>query len=444
MYREPVPLGAALTTIAKPQKAQASLALKSLLTQHLLEAVGNGRYQLHAIIIEYAQEHFDPSSERANAESLQVAHSRAAQYYVQQAKITCPPREQRKRVNDIHDLIEAVWQYCYAEQWLEAYNLMRKEGIVAGLQRWGGNAVLLELSQLLLSSDKWQTDLTQVAHFYNRVAELYRILGRVQQAEELCMKGLGLCIEAGDRKGESRALINLANIYSDQGQNDQACERFEQALSICREEGDRLWEGMALNGLAWTYRVSRQSEMALEYYEQALSIRREIGYLPGEAESLSGLGLIYADLGEKEQALKYYEQALRLRQEVGDKGGEGRTLNGLGMVYADLGENNQAQNYYSRSLSIRREIGDSNGEGVTLYNIGKLFLQMRSFDISLASFLLAKKIFDEIRSPNYEATLGWINKLHQEVGDQQFNELLAIAESHSKQLVDQALHHKVQ
>ena len=290
VYREPVGLDAAQAIITEVPKTQVTPALKALRTQHLLEAVGEGRYQLQAIIADYAQDHFDESNEQANQKALRVAHARAAQFYLQLAETTCPPREQRRGISDIHDLVEAIWQKCQAEQWHEAYDLMEKEWILADLMRWGGYAILLELSQLLLSSAKWQTERSRVVRFYNNVSELYRVLGRMEQAQEFCNQALSYYKEVGDRRGESKALSNLAMVFIDLGRKDQARECYEQALNIYRETKDHSREGMALNGLAWIYRGFGQKEKALIYYQQALSIRREIGHYAGEAEIAKRIG----------------------------------------------------------------------------------------------------------------------------------------------------------
>jgi hypothetical protein len=127
IYREPVPMEAAQLLISNTSMVQITAALKTLLAQHLLEPFGEGRYQLHAIVVEYAQGHFDANNELTNKEVLKAVHARAAQYYLGQAAKNCPPHEKRRKVNDVHDLIEAVWQYCQAEKWQEAYKLMERE-----------------------------------------------------------------------------------------------------------------------------------------------------------------------------------------------------------------------------------------------------------------------------------------------------------------------------
>lgn len=62
-------------------KAHLLAALKTLRTQHLVLPMGEGCYQLHAIVGEYAQLHFDSQDNHSNMHQLQEAHAKAAHYY---------------------------------------------------------------------------------------------------------------------------------------------------------------------------------------------------------------------------------------------------------------------------------------------------------------------------------------------------------------------------
>jgi tetratricopeptide (TPR) repeat protein len=296
VYREPVPLDAAHAIIdeenTKVSKAQAESALEALLNQHLLQASGEGRYQLHVIVASYAQDHFVESDEQANRQVLKVAHARAAQYYLQRTATSCPPREQRRQISDVHDLIEAIWQYCQAERWQEAYNLMELEGIFEDLDRWGSNAILLEL-YLLLLPDKWHPKPSQAALIYNNLGEVYYALSKFREALPYLEQSLQIYREARDHKGEGEALSDLGIVNHSLGNNEQA----------------------------------------LSYFQQALAIRREVGDRSGEGTTLNNLGLLYNSLGNKEQALVYFQQALDISREVGDRSGEGTTLWNIGVLY---------------------------------------------------------------------------------------------------------------
>jgi tetratricopeptide (TPR) repeat protein len=439
VFREPMPLEAAQAIITNATKGQLHPALKALRTEHLLEAVGEGSYQLHAIIEAYAQTHFDESSEQANEEALRAAHARAAQYYLEQAEKNCPPREKRRKISDVHDLIEVVWQYCQAELWHEAYDLMMSEWMFADLYYWGGNALLIDFCYLFLRSGKQFLDSFKEVFIYRKLASAYNVLGWKEEALEYYQKALSLSKDLGDREGEGIAIISLGNVYASVGQIELSHKYYEQGLELCSKINYLVGQGMALNGLAWVHRNLRQREEALKYYELALGIRREIGHRGGEGETLNGLGLVYSDLGKREDALRYFEEALRIRKEVGDRGGEAGTLNNLGLTYIALGERERAVTFYQQSLRIRREIGDRLGEGKVTLNIGKLYFEQENFSVALAFFLVSKGILGLMKVPDRDAVQRGIDLLSRAIGVHDFATLLATVEPQARQIVDQAL-----
>jgi tetratricopeptide (TPR) repeat protein len=481
VYRKPVHLNAAqalLEVSDDEPEMQTHSALDALLNQHLLQAWGEGRYQLHTIVASYARNHFVEGNEQANRQALRIAHAKASQHYVHYASRVCPPREKRRQYSDVEPLVEAVWQLCQAAQWQEAYALMEQEGIFATLKRSGGNAILLELYLQLLPLDKWHPERSQEARICNCVGVVYRMLGRMEQAREFLEKALQIYTEEGNYLGEGRVLNDLGRVFADlgnkerargdyeealriyqeqedqlgegsalknlgwvcitQGQSKQAQRYYEQALSIFREIGDRIGEGATLNNLSRVYEDLGQMERAQEYYEQALGIFMEERDRMGEAWSLNNLGKIYRKLGQHEQALQYLEQALNIRKEI-DRRGEGRTLKNLGTVHEKLGNKQQALQYYKEALNIAQEVEDHEGQGKTLRNLGKLYLDQKHYEVALASLLLAYNILNEAQSSYCDESQRGIDTLRKAVGDEQFTRLLAKVEPQAQQIVEQAL-----
>ncbi len=402
IYREPVPLAAVeplLRVKSRVAEEQLLAARDVLLAQHLLQAMGALRYQLHAIVASYARDHFDERNRGKNQKAIKSAHAKAAQYYMQQAATDCPPRKERRKVSDVQPLIEASWHYGEAGQWQEAYDLMEKEGLFADLRLWGGNTVLLELDRLLLPPEKWHAKPEQAASLYN----------------------------------------NLGRVYNTLGQKQEALRYYEQALAIWQEVGDRGGEGTTLNNLGLVYSNLGQRQEALRYYEQALAIRTEVGDRRGEGTTLNNLGGVYDTIGQKQEALRYYQQALAISREVGDRGGEGTTLHNLGLVYDAIGQKQEALCYYEQALAISREVGDRAGEGGTLWNIGALYSRQDRNDAALACFLLARDIYQEVLSPNREGVQRWIDDLRKKAGEEEFAALLAKVEPQASSIVEQAL-----
>ena len=393
IYREAVPRDAIQALVNDATKAQLNTLLGTLQAQQLVQVVEEDRRQLHPIVAIFVQ-NYDKQNNKA---STLLDHGKAAHYYVQQAEKKCPPRDKRG-LTDVQPLIEAVWQFCQAEQWQEAYKLMNEEGLFKDIRRWGGNVILLELCQSLLP-EYWQPQPLQAGIIYSNIAYVYGVLGQNQKALEYHNKDLEVTRAAGDRGGEGVTLNNLGRVY---------------------------------NGLG-------QKQEALKYYEQALTIFGQVGDRGGEGVTLNNLGGVYDDLGQKQEALRYYEQALAIFGQVGDRGGEGTTLNNLGRVYDGLGQKQEAVRYYEQALAIRREVGDRFGEATTLHNIGAIYYDEKRFDIAHSCFILAKQILVEIQSPDSDDEQNWIDDLHQEIGDQQFATLFQTVEPNAQQIVDDAL-----
>jgi len=113
----------------------------------------------------------------------------------------------------------------------------------------------------------------------------------------------------------------------------------------------------------------------------------------------------------------------------------------LGLVYDSLGQKPEALDYYQQALAIYREVGDRRGEGVTLWNIGAaLFQQLH--DVSLAAFLLAKHLFEEVQSPYQNNVQSWIDSLRHDIGEEQFALLVTRVEPHAQQVLEQFLNEK--
>lgn len=380
VYCEPLPLEATQVILTDASRTQIPPALKTLVTQHLIEAVGEGRYQLHAIVADYARGQFGVKSGQNNQETLQEVHAQAAQYYLQRAIVTCPPKEKRNKVSDVHDLIEAAWHYCQAQHWQEAYEMLDREGLFDALRPWGGNAILLELCLLLRQQDMWVPEITQIAHMYDSLAWAYSALGRRKLAREYYEQSLKIYQDRGERKGESQALSALGWCYLVIGQARKALAYYEQALDICEDLGDRKGVGHNRTDLGIVYSVLGQKKRALEYCAQALSICKEIEDRWGEGRALNNLGRIHIDLGLNEQALEYLEEALRIRRETGNRRGEGAVLNNMGRVYRVLDEYALALRSLEQALNIAKEIGDLGMESQTLHNLGLVYRDQKQYE----------------------------------------------------------------
>ncbi|MBV9019514.1 MAG: tetratricopeptide repeat protein [Chloroflexi bacterium] len=396
LYREAVPIHAVQAVVASTTKAQ-PLILASLLQQHLIQSqTPSGAYQLHPIVANYAQQHFIPNDELANQKSRQEGHSKAADYYLQEATEHCPPRDKRRSINEVQPLLEAVWHFTQAEQHQKAYELMEQELLFDNLRLWGANSILLDVCQALFSPN-WQPTSQQQALIYSTMASTLGMLGHKQEAMHYCEQALRVFGGVGDQKGESTTLNKLGDVYNALGQKQEALQYYQQALRIFTEVGDQAGEATSLNNLGSVYQELGQMQKVLQYYQQALRIFGKVGDHEGEGATLNNIGFLCTALEQRQVALQYYEHALRISREVSDRKGEGTTLNNIGFVYNALDKKQEALQYYQQALQVSREVGDREGEATILNNIGSLHSSLGQQQEALQSYQQALHIFGRVR-----------------------------------------------
>jgi tetratricopeptide (TPR) repeat protein len=437
IYREPVRLEAA-SSILEIESGTSTIqnALYAVMGQHLLQATGNGCYQLHTMVASYAQSHFDEGDDQTNQQILIAAHKKAAAYYLRQAAKTSPSQEKRRDVNDIQPFLEAIWHHCQAQQWQAAYDLIKNEAIFSTLKRWGRNATLLEICQTLLQSTQWSSlslqcadicnnlgdvcwilgQVEQARFYYNRTLQIcqdipapfeegwarnnlgriYNTLGKSEKAQEYLEQALELFKHISNHTGEGRCITNLGWLYYDRGNMEQALEYFQQALHIFRDGDDQREEGLAYGYLGRVHGDMGHSRVAQKYYAQALEVLSEIGDQNGIGIMHCNQGRISNRLGHHQQALEHLKQALEILREIGDLSGEATALNDLGETYSDLGKEELAIQTLEQALRIRKEVGNRRGEARTLTDLGKIYAHLKQMEKAQMYFEQALHVLDKI------------------------------------------------
>jgi tetratricopeptide (TPR) repeat protein len=276
IYREAVPVEAALAVLTNRTKGQALVILGSLLEQHLVQSLpATSHYQVHPIVALYARRHFFLDETASGELARKAAHAQAAHYYMQVAAANNATAAGAKGIRDAEPLIEAVWQLCQEGEFQEAYKLMQREDLFEKLSLWGTNAVLLELCQLLFAENQIYTP-----------------------------------------KQKALITVFIAKTSNTLGRKQEVLKYLEQALHIYRDLGDQRAEGVILNNLGLVYNELGQKQEALRYYEQALRIKREVGDRGGEGTTLWNIGAACFDLSRNDAALACFLQAKQIFEQV--------------------------------------------------------------------------------------------------------------------------------
>lgn len=308
------------------------------LVQTMTHASGAIGYLLHPLLRQYILEHYlegrdQPFHEQLAAlgvsssinpmpsgpESLQVAlaagYMQAAAYYLHLVRVSCPPRGQRKGLQDIEPIISAVRYLCLGWRWQRACDLLFDEGLHECMVQWEAWHALIGLYTALLSppGKLKQSDEGLVRDL---VGVLYSRIGEYQQAQAYLEQALTIQRQIGDLPGEITTLINQGELLRLQGEHKQARANFERALALNQQRQDAPAQMILLHNLGLVFHEEKNYQQALSYYEAALHVihahnLRDEQYT---GQILTNLGMVLYEQGIYKEALAVLLAALRLRQ----------------------------------------------------------------------------------------------------------------------------------
>ena len=251
-----------------------------------------------------------------------------------------------------------------------------------------------------------------------KLARLYHLQSRYQEAERFYKKALSILIKIDERQGQFACYGKLGNVYHSLGEYGKAKTYLKNALAIAKEIGDKNGEATCYGNLGAVYGSLGEYGKAETYQKNALLIRKEIGDKQGEASCYGNLGTVYQYLGEYGKAETYLKNALVIRKEIGDKKGEASCYGNLGTVYQYLGEYGKAETYQKNALLIRKEIGDKQGEASCYGNLGTVYQYLGEYGKAETYLKNALVIRKEIGDKQGEASCyGNLGTVYQYLGE---------------------------
>lgn len=222
---------------------------------------------------------------------------------------------------------------------------------------------------------------------------------RVEDAEEAWDSARDLWAEAGDKKREAAATLELGRLAKTLGNAAAAEERFARALATYRAIPNAAGEARALLAIAEArvaagdlaagtsrYGESITAAMGAGDFEcAALALdglaraRRASDDRPGEQTALAELGDLWRDRRQFEKARASHERAREIALEIGDEAAAGRAWSALGEDWHAAREETHARECFEKALEIGRETGDRVTEAAALEGLGKIAFGARDY-----------------------------------------------------------------
>jgi predicted ATPase/DNA-binding CsgD family transcriptional regulator len=378
--------GASLTTLA------------SLVDKSLVRWNASGRYEIHELLRQYAEEQLAQSTaeqvDALNQHSRYYADFLAAQVN----ELTTQQRAALVKTAGDLDNIRGAWQWATHQARLD--DLARaampffafcqgqsryREGVEALAAAYDALAAL-PASPLknrtcaeLLTGRGWLElrlgYIDQAAQALEMAADLYERAGllpaAVMGADPLAALPL-VAVIRGDYAGAEPAAEqawqaaaarndqpNLAlagysrtSVAIAQGLYRAALQSAEETLAISKAVDNQWFLAYVYNQLGQATQALGEMAAAKEYYRSSYALRKEFADPEGMAVALNHLGEIALLDHDFAQAHDLYEQSLTIYQGIGDQGGLVRALQGLGLAAWRLNDEELARRHLQGALQL--------------------------------------------------------------------------------------------
>ncbi|MDX1991035.1 MAG: protein kinase [bacterium] len=380
--------------------AGASLrVLTTLVNKSLLRRTPEGRYHIHELLRQYAEERFYQCCDQPE---VRGAHSR---YYadwlakLESAFRSSEERQATERVEDEMENIRAALRWMQQDgRWDELEKTVNSltAFFVARSRLHEGGDMFAEIAQELEA--KGQASLPLYYRLILRRANIIATVGEYDTALRDARRTREYFASQGDLRECAYALHTISYVLMNQGEYAQAVESARESAAIAHQidnmpiyltalgnqgygeylrgnydEAERLFReikdkgrdiyatsGMAtiINNLGEVLQSKGEFEQARQLFEEAYTTFKAYHQRRGMAFTLNNLGGICTVRGDYDSAQRKYEEAYRLNKEIGDRAGIGHSLSALGNIAFYTGDYARARQYYEESLRLRRALGD--------------------------------------------------------------------------------------
>ncbi len=448
---------AALAVAADDSLADDAISLKGLANKSFIRRllpVGSAeqRYEIHAVLREFAAEKLAESvGER------EKVRGRYGRYYTQMLHDL-----QSKWQNSHHatstqtitaelDNIRAAWDWM-----LVTKNLTALDQAISSfyLFLWAtgrhieGESRFKQAAEVVTEGD--QNSLL-LARLQCRQAEFAYLMGQTVKAETLFHTILPTLRHSKEWGELAEALGGMTRLKYATADFEQALAYAKECLNLYRREEDGVGVALGLNMAATILcDTAADYEQAIPLYEESLAICREIGNQNGIARALVNLGSIAHAKDNREEAQQFYTASLPIYRQMGYAHGIGTALSMLGALARVQNNYSSAIQYLEESIDLARDTNDHFKLAVGLRELGETYRQMGKLELAkrqlcsaltltqtlgatdqlIQTLLAITKLFTVTDQPDLAGTLLWYLK-QQRVGDETKDRVEAVADRYT-------------
>ena len=349
----------------------ATSIIRTLVGRGLIEALGAGRFQLHALLLAHARSLLASSDSEYTPEQ---ARFKSVDFYLnlaREADVGQTGPDQKIWLDTLeteHLNFREVLQVCQTNPTMTETGL---QIAVALGSYWEVRGSLAEGAEFLTNLLDKCTNVEPMLRLraLNRLGILRTQRGELQSARVVLEQALSEARKLDAQVLLCDVLLNLGNVLWYEQRLDEAKMHYEECLELARsiEDNGRIANALGnLGGYAW---AKKDYNAALELYKEDYDVRVRYGDRQGIANALGNLGEIRVHTGDIEHARKNLNESIEIRREIGDLRGIALVLDSLAQAARRQGELTESLDLMGQALRQFYQIGDMRGTAEILESI---------------------------------------------------------------------------
>lgn len=379
--------------------AGASLrTLTGLVNKSLIVRDPKGRYRVHKLLRQYAEERFKEQID----EKMAAYKAHASYYSTLVAKLAAAMNTHKENAaietidNDIEN-IRLVWRVGIKFERFEVLDFMQETMLYFYL----GRSMLNEGYEAFKNlGDKMEKMGYEDATYWRariRQAWMSGRMGRYDETAEWAEKVLEFFANDIHSTERAHALNQLSYVCMMTGDYESSIRYAEQSVKDLKPEDDMTAYYMGLGNLGYTYYLQGNLRKAREIYESLNKTSATHNYSPaGIAYGKNNLGEIVRDMGEVKRAQALFQEAYEIFENTKRSRGMAFSMLNLAGIHFRQGDYQTAKELYEKSYELNREVGDRWGIAQSLSNLGNVEMSMGNHPLAGKKYVAALTIRREL------------------------------------------------
>lgn len=347
--------------------------LLALTDKSLLSRVAFDRYNMHALLRQYAADKLSASPQKRV--ETEIKHARYFAAFLGRHRERLRKARGKDDFNALASEIEnarRAWQLAVAH---DSASLV-EQGLESLYLFYDFQCRFQEGTELFSRAvTRWADDPGReriLGKLLSRQGAFYLQLGHYRRARAALERSLAL-FEILDGTAERVfSLVNLARLAHRQGDYEETVRLSKRSLALSRQIGDHWGIAHSLVHLGVVRYRTGDVDAAVALLEESLEIAQASDNPRLIIAPLNWLGDVACHQGDYATGQTLFEKCLALTRETGDHYKVAVALNNLGTVFHVLGKVEEAQSAYQESLDVCREIGNHRRQAIALSNLGEL------------------------------------------------------------------------